>query len=62
MILGASPAQLAFNRDMFLQIKYVANWKQIRLKRQNEILAKRPCATTSKHLKDTTIPQKMTSS
>jgi transposase InsO family protein len=38
MTLGASPAQLVFNRDMFLPIKYVADWNQIRLKRQNEIL------------------------
>ena len=34
MTLGASPAQLVFNRDMFLPMRYVADWTQIRLKRQ----------------------------
>ena len=38
MTLGASPAQLVFKRDMFLPVKYVADWNQIRLKRQKEIL------------------------
>ena len=37
MTLGASPAQLVFQRDMFLPVKYVADWTQIRLKRQKEI-------------------------
>ena len=35
--LGASPAQLVFNRDMFLPIQYVADWARIRLKRQKGI-------------------------
>jgi hypothetical protein len=35
--LGASPAQLVFNRDMFLPIQFVADWTNIRLKRQKEI-------------------------
>lgn len=35
--LGASPAQLVFQRDMFLPVKYVADWAQIRLNRQREI-------------------------
>ena len=35
--LGASPAQLVFHRDMFLPVKYVADWAQIRLQRQKEI-------------------------
>ena len=37
MVLGASPAQLVFNRDMFLPVKYVADWTRIQLKRQKEI-------------------------
>jgi transposase InsO family protein len=37
MTLEASPAQLVFQRDMFLPVKYVADWTQIRLKRQKEI-------------------------
>jgi len=35
--LGASPAQLVFQRDMFLPVTYVADWAQIRLNRQKEI-------------------------
>ena len=35
--LGASPAQLAFQRDMFLPVKYVANWTNIQLQRQKGI-------------------------
>jgi hypothetical protein len=35
--LGASPAQLVFNRDMFLPIQYVADWTRIRQRRQKEI-------------------------
>jgi hypothetical protein len=37
MTLGASPAQLVFNRDMFLPVEYVADWTRIRLNRQKEI-------------------------
>ena len=38
MTLGASPAQLVFQRDMFLvPVKNVADWAQIQLKRQTEI-------------------------
>jgi hypothetical protein len=37
MTLGASPAQLIFQRDMFLPVQYVADWTQIRLKKQKEI-------------------------
>ena len=37
MVLEASPAQLVFNRDMFLPVKYVADWTRIRLKRQKRI-------------------------
>jgi hypothetical protein len=29
--LGASPAQLVFNRDMFLPVQFVADWTRIRL-------------------------------
>jgi hypothetical protein len=35
--LGASPAQLVFNRDMFLPIQYVADWTKIRLRKQKKI-------------------------
>jgi hypothetical protein len=34
--LGASPAQLVFQRDIFLPVKYVAAWAQIRLNRHKE--------------------------
>ena len=35
--LGASPAQLVFNRDMFLPVQFMADWTQIRIKRQKLI-------------------------
>ena len=35
--LEASPAQLVFQRDMFLPVKYVANWTNIQLQRQKRI-------------------------
>ena len=35
--LHASPAQLVYGRDMFLPIKFKADWKAIRERRQEEI-------------------------
>ena len=35
--LKASPAQLVFNRDMLLNIKFIADWETIRLRRQKDV-------------------------
>jgi hypothetical protein len=35
--LAASPAQLVFGRDMFLPVKFKADWAAIKLRRQTEI-------------------------
>ena len=36
--LEATPAQLVFGRDMLLPVKFEANWAQIKMKRQQEML------------------------
>ena len=35
--LKASPAQLVFNRDMLLNIKFIADWETIRLRIQKDV-------------------------
>ena len=35
--LKASPAQLVFNRDMLLNIKFIADWETIRLRKQKDV-------------------------
>ena len=35
--LKASPAQLVFNRDMLLNVKFIADWKMIRLRKQKDV-------------------------
>ena len=35
--LKASPAQLFFNRDMLLNIKFIVDWKIIRLRKQKDV-------------------------
>ena len=36
--LEATPAQLVFGRDMLLPVKFEANWAQLKMKRQQEML------------------------
>ena len=35
--LKASPAQLVFNRDMLLNVKFIADWEMIRLRKQEDV-------------------------
>ena len=35
--LKASPAQLVFNRDMLLNVKFIADWEMIRLRKQKDV-------------------------
>ena len=35
--LKATPAQLVFNRDMLLNIKFIADWETIRLRKQKDV-------------------------
>ena len=35
--MKASPAQLVFNRDMLLNIKFIADWETIRLRKQKDV-------------------------
>ena len=35
--LQASPTQLVFGRDMLLDMKFIADWEAIRLKKQNDV-------------------------
>ena len=35
--MKASLAQLVFNRDMLLNIKFIADWETIRLRKQKDV-------------------------
>ena len=35
--LKASPAQLVFNMDMLLNIKFITDWETIRLRKQKDV-------------------------
>ena len=36
-VLGATPAQLVFNRDMLFNLKTVVDWKQISARKQKQV-------------------------